>query len=91
MSAIYGYFNDADQVTPAYDPGVSVDCPVCGKVLGHHSNDNRLVTISVAVDDDNRSYFYRAHRSCYDALPPEKQSELDWPIVDAVTKTQSSN
>lgn len=30
---IYGYFTDARQAEPEFDPGLCVTCPICGQVL----------------------------------------------------------
>lgn len=75
---IMGYFDDPKQTTPAFDPGLDVACPIC---LGTLSTP--LVTISLMVPGDDRSFFYRAHRACWDSTTSEEQSHLEGTLVDA--------
>jgi hypothetical protein len=84
--SIYGYFDDNFR-SPTYDPGMDVDCPLCGKKL---TDDCR--SPSFMVPEDGRSYFYRTHRECknlpdFEALT----SEIEGAIVDAVYKAMDSN
>ena len=68
-----GWFSDARQATPAYDPGIDVPCPHCGDTL---SADN-VRTYSVMAHVGVRSVFYRVHRTCDDAASEEQVRELD--------------
>lgn len=83
---IYGYFDSPYQVIPAYDPGLGVPCPVCGATLIAP-----VVTLSVMLEDDSRSYFYRCHRTCYERLTDDQRTALDSAIIDAVAKTRDVN
>lgn len=83
---IYGYFTSGEQTEPEYDPGLEVDCPVCHKQLSRP-----MVAPSLMLVDDNRSYFYRVHKACYEMLTHEQVSELDGLIIDAVAATKNSN
>lgn len=89
---IFGYFDDPSQTEPAFDPGLDVDCPIC-----HTKLSRPMKTISVMLDDpnlggrDSRSYFYRAHKDCYDALAPEQETNLDGAIIDAVARSKYTN
>ena len=91
MKNIYGYFSAFEQTTPDRDPGLNVPCPICQKVIGSHTPDSPIKTISIFVEGDSRSYFYRVHKPCYDDLNPEQQNQLDWPIVDAIIKSNQAN
>jgi hypothetical protein len=84
-AAIYGYFNDLSG-TPAYDPGLGVDCPVC-----HTPLCLPLVTISLMLPGDTRSYFYRAHKGCYSRLSADAQTELDSVLIDALAMARNTN
>lgn len=75
-----GWFDHADQTEPTYEPGLSVPCPVCGTSLDGQPR----VTISLMVADvPTRSYFYRAHKACWQALPEESKSFIEGEIIDA--------
>lgn len=87
MSAIYGYFTDATQTSPVFDPGVSVPCPICTKELD--AIDVR--TISLMVPGDSRSYFYRVHRSCHEPLTEQERIRVDGLLIDAIHSTKNTN
>lgn len=58
---LVGYFTDASQDVPAYDPGTDAPCIVCMKPIAA----DQMRTVSVALySGRKRSLFYRAHRSC---------------------------
>lgn len=38
-----------------------------------------------------RSYFYRAHKACYDSLDETAKSRVDGLLVDAVISTRNTN
>lgn len=73
----YGYFTKANQEVPEYDPGLNINCPVCEKLLSAP-----MSTISVMLEGDSRSFFYRTHKSCYEKLSEEEATLLDSTIVD---------
>lgn len=83
---IFGYFDNEYQTDPAADPGLSVPCPFCGKPLTHP-----MVTTSLMVPDDTRSYFYRAHKPCLEAADPEQIMAVDSLIIDAVYASRNVN
>lgn len=85
--SIYGYFTDANQSQPAFDPGLDVACPICGRNLS--AVDVR--TISLAVPKDTRSYFYRVHRSCHEPLTEVERSKVDGLLIDAFYSTRNTN
>lgn len=84
---IYGYFTDASQTEPVFDPGVSVSCPICSKELD--AVDVR--TISLMVPGDLRSYFYRVHRSCHEPLSEQQRIRIDGLLIDAICSTKNTN
>lgn len=86
MTKIFGYFDDETQTEPAFDPGLNVLCPFCDKPLSHP-----MVTTSLMVPDDVRSYFYRAHKPCVDEAEPERVTAVDSLIIDAVYAARSAS
>ena len=83
---IVGYFDDPEQTTPAYDPGPEGLCPICCHPVGRHSEDNPLVTISLAhqsMTHRHRSYFFRAHKNCWSHTTPQEQELIESSIIDA--------
>lgn len=71
-----GYFDDAAQTAPTFDPGLDVPCPVCRKPL----NTAPLRTISLcyqSLEFRDRSYFYRLHSRCADQLTLKEEQHLD--------------
>lgn len=83
---IFGYFSEPGQQEPTYDPGLNVECPVCYRRLT-----SPMVTVSLAIEEDTRSYFYRAHKGCFEDLTEDEQSDLDGLIVDAVIASRNVN
>lgn len=85
---IYGYYDSPLQPVPVYDPGiVNVCCPICGELL----NENNIRTISLMALEDNRSYFYRVHKSCHINLTQEQQANLDGRLIDMIYATKNVN
>ncbi len=83
---IYGYFTSPDQSEPAYEPGLEVDCPICHERLSHP-----MKTVSLMLEGDNRSYFYRVHKSCFENLSDVEVGNLDGLILDAVIASKNTN
>lgn len=78
--SIYGYFTSAEQDTPAFDPGLQVDCPMCGKVLAQES-----LCHSVMWMGHNRSYFYRYCKTHRDELDfDDTRDEIDGKLLDSL-------
>jgi hypothetical protein len=86
-NSIYGYFTDYQQTQPAFDPGLSVACPICGDAL----DENDVRTISLAVPKDVKSYFYRVHKSCHEPLSKEQRSKVDGLLIDAIYSARNTN
>lgn len=65
MKRFYGWFDDAAQSVPSYDPPRDGPCPYCLEPL--LKDDVR--THSIMMKDGEyakRSYFFRTHRTCDD-------------------------
>lgn len=87
MARIYGYFDDPASDKPTYDPGLDVPCPMCGKMLI-----SPVVTVSLMLyDADDRSYFYRMHKDCHDALTEQQRTDLDSLLIDALGQARNVN
>lgn len=85
--SIYGYYTDYSQTQPVFDPGLDVLCPICGHTL--KADDIR--TISLAVPDDVKSYFYRVHKSCHEPLNEAQRAQVDGLLIDAIYSTRNTN
>lgn len=60
----YGWFDDAAQALPSYDPPHDGPCLFCGKAI--ELSDVRTHSLMYRGHYAARSYFYRTHRSCAD-------------------------
>ena len=67
-----GYFDSPDG-PPTYDPPRDATCPVCLKAVVAP-----MVTHSLILPGDTRSYFYRTHKSC-----AEDVFDVESAIIDA--------
>lgn len=86
--SIYGYYTNAAETSPTYDPGIAeVPCPICNKDLDAEN----VRTISLMVPDDNRSYFYRVHRTCHEPLDQQQRSAVDGLLIDAIYSARKVN
>lgn len=82
MSKIYGWFDDAGQASPTYDPPHDSDCPYCG--LPITSGDVRTHSI-MWQDNAERSYFYRTHRTCDQR---SRSNNMDALIFDMIERDE---
>lgn len=64
-NAFYGWFDDAEQANPTYEPPHDGPCLYCGRAI--HAGDVRTHSLMYAGQYAARSYFYRTHRSCDEA------------------------
>lgn len=80
---IVGYYTQAGQTEPVYDPPHDVTCPVCG--LPWTVDTVRTFNVMPVEGEDARvaSLFYRMHRACSDALTPDEQSAYDVAAIEA--------
>ena len=76
-----GWFADAGE-TPEYDPKEKGSCPVCAKIVGRHSLENPLKTISIMKVGDSRSFFFRTHKPCWESVDENEQNTIESSIID---------
>ena len=82
---VFGWFDDESQTSPTHDPHPKGKCPVCATETGGHSDDNKLVTISLAVQDRrfrDKSYFFRAHKTCWEGC--QEQGAIESSLIDLI-------
>lgn len=60
----YGWFDDASQTEPTYDPGLPAPCPYCGSEITDAEDCRTHCVMAVAPSYAKRSYFYRTHKTC---------------------------
>lgn len=83
-SDVFGYFDDQSD-TPKHDPGMSAICPVCAAKL-----ERPVVTISLMPDKiRTRSYFFRAHKKCWDECEDAEKSNIESSLIDAIHSQQN--
>ena len=83
-SDIFGWFNDTSE-TPAHDPGMTGLCPVCTKVL-----ERPVKTVCLMLDGDNKSYFFRAHKQCWEGISEREQWLIESSLIDTIAKEKST-
>lgn len=87
MTSIFGYFDRPDQVLPAYDPGLDVECPFCRNKL-----DSEYLSHSVMPLQSDRSYFFRYCKKHADEPEFHRwRDDFDDTLIDALAKTQDFN
>jgi len=80
---IYGWFDDADQTAPTYDPPRDAPCLFCGHAI--ESGDVRTHSLMHAGPVyAKRSYFYRTHRTCAEA--DQTETEMDDVIFGMIAR-----
>jgi hypothetical protein len=83
---IWGWFDDADQRVPSYDPPHDAPCPYC---LAPLTDDDVRTTCLMWQGPvyAKRSYFYRTHRTCHEAAKERGEPDkMDGRIFDAIEK-----
>ena len=77
--SIFGYYTSADQDprSPTYDPGLAVPCPICLRQLAAP-----LKTVSLMKIGDNRAFFFRAHKGCWDEASEEDRRLVESSLMD---------
>lgn len=74
-----GFYDDPNQPIdqPTYDPPHLGPCPICQ--IPMTPDDQRTISImyGTAVEHSDRCYFYRAHRTCHEALSDQDVLALD--------------
>lgn len=80
---IYGWYDDADQTAPAYDPPHNAACLICGAAL--RPDDVRTLSMmALSSDGAERSYFYRVHRTCHVPLDDAQRTAIDDVVWGAI-------
>jgi hypothetical protein len=72
-NAFYGWFDDADQTRPTYEPPRNAPCPYCGNAIS--ADDVRTHSLMYNGEYAARSYFYRTHRTCADQVSPGESAD----------------
>lgn len=80
-NTFYGWFDDASQEKPSYEPPRDAPCPFCGKPI--HPEDVRTHNLMYANQYAPRSYFYRTHKSCAELAP---DTAMDGFILDMILR-----
>lgn len=81
---MFGYFDVPEQTTPSHDPGMGANCLLCNNVLSPP-----VKTISLMLDGDTRSYFYRTHADCYDRASVDEIQTVESGLIDAIARTKT--
>jgi len=77
---VFGWFDNPLSETPDHDPGMDGICPVCANKLS-----TPVKTISLIPIHGDRSYFYRAHKECYESLSSTDIMRLDSSLIDLIS------
>ncbi len=78
----YGWFDDADQSVPSYEPPRDAPCLFCG--FSVHESDVRTHSIMYSAQYGARSYFYRTHRTC--AEKDDTHCAIDGFILEMIAR-----
>ena len=73
-----GYFESPYQQRPSFDPGMQAPCPVCREPL----KGRPVKTTSLMGENDERSYFFRAHADCWASAGAEQREIIEGSIID---------
>lgn len=76
---LVGYFTDAAQTEPVYDPPHDAPCLVCWQPLT--TDDVRTISLMPA-EGGVASVFFRVHRSCAEA-DPRAVEEIEHRIIES--------
>ena len=76
--SIFGYFTSPTETKPTFDPGLDVPCPVCLTELTLP-----VKTISLMPVNDDRSWFFRAHKECWENASKEEQQRIEGSLIDS--------
>ena len=77
----YGWFDDAEQTEPSYDPPHNAPCPFCGVSIS--GDDVQTPSLLYVGQYAARSYFYRQHKSCAKRFYP---LNMDGFILDMIER-----
>ena len=82
-NSIYGWFDDAEQIEPSYEPPRDAPCLYCGVKV--RADDVRTHSLIMAGAYGARSYFYRTHRTCADA--EKDNGNVDRFVLDMIARS----
>lgn len=77
-----GWFDNPHEPTPAKEPGWRY-CPFCTETYRLGDKNEPLVTVSLMVPGVFKSYFYRAHKACYDKSA-ERVAQIESGFISAI-------
>ena len=81
MNPLIGYY-DKPEGPAAYDPGKDCPCIVCMVPLAPP-----MVSISLMADGvRDKSFFFRAHKACWDGLTEDEQGRFESSVIDTHLK-----
>lgn len=73
----FGYYISRYSEKPDYDPGTDMECLLCNKPLSEP-----MKTISFMRPGSFKSYFWRAHKDCYENADSDQIGEIEGTIID---------
>lgn len=82
MLRYVGWYDDASQDAPAYDPPHDGPCIVCNKPLT--PDDVRTCSLMWEDRSGGKSLFYRLHRTCGDGLSEKEVALYDGAVLDSM-------
>lgn len=77
-SDIFGWFERGDEI-PKNDPPLNAPCIFCMKPCSVP-----MKTISLMKPGDDKSYFYRCHKACYEERTPEDICRYESSLIDNI-------
>lgn len=77
--SIFGWYDHPDQAIPTYDPGRAALCPICLVALGQDA----ITTTSLMREGSTKSFFFRAHKSCWLNASDADKEQIEHSIIDA--------
>lgn len=78
-----GWFDSAEQETPAHDPLFTAPCIVCQRPM----SEDDVRTVSLMWHRGSASLFYRMHRTCGESLTEREAALYDGCVLDAFAET----
>ena len=85
----YGWFDKAEDVEPAYNPPLI--CLVCMEKITEEECNGNIQTISLtALDMTGKSYFFRVHKTCWEALSELEKTNYESGFIDKEKEVPSN-
>lgn len=79
----YGWYENAQDTEPSYEPPRDAPCPFCGKPIRKDDERSHCLMYS-SPSYAKRSYFYRTHRTCAEKDPTN--TAMDGFILDMIAR-----